>query len=117
MSQTFIKHREDFTCRQCGAEVVGDGYTNHCPKCLYSRHVDICPGDRAAECGGLMAPVAVERQHAAERIIHRCLECGTTRPNRASPRDDLAAISLLLLQSNSYKLNDNQHYDEKSDNL
>ena len=26
----------------------GNGYTNHCPKCLWSKHVDINPGDRGA---------------------------------------------------------------------
>ena len=50
----FTRVVEDFTCGQCGAAVTGDGYTNHCPLCLWSRHVDINPGDRAAECGGLM---------------------------------------------------------------
>ena len=51
----FIKVKEDFVCEHCGAEVKGDGYTNHCPKCLWSKHVDVHPGDRAAECGGMMA--------------------------------------------------------------
>ena len=99
MSQTFIKRSEDFTCGQCGMVVSGDGYTNHCPHCLYSRHVDIYPGDRAARCGGLMTPVALERRRGAERIIHRCLECGQANPNRVAPNDDLAARAALLLQS------------------
>ena len=99
MSQKFIKRPENFACGQCGLAVAGNGYTNHCPQCLYSRHVDIHPGDRAAECGGLMAPIALERHHGAERIIHRCLECHQQNPNRVAPNDDLAALSLLLLQS------------------
>lgn len=98
MSQTFIKRLEDFTCGQCGTLVVGDGYTNHCPQCLYSRHVDIHPGDRAAACRGLMAPIALERRHGADRLIHRCLECGYISPNRLAPADDLAVVSALLLQ-------------------
>ena len=56
---TFIRKTEDFICENCGAVVVGNGYTNHCPACLYSKHVDRSPGDRAADCGGLMEPVAV----------------------------------------------------------
>ena len=56
---TFIRKTEDFICENCGAVVVGNGYTNHCPVCLYSKHVDRSPGDRAAGCGGLMEPVAV----------------------------------------------------------
>ncbi|WDF05905.1 RNHCP domain-containing protein [Shouchella hunanensis] len=31
-------------------------YRNHCPFCLYSKHQDIIPGDRASTCGGLMEP-------------------------------------------------------------
>jgi len=99
MSQTFIKRAEDFTCGQCGTFVRGDGYTNHCPRCLFSRHVDIHPGDRAAECGGLMTPIAFDRRHSAERIIHRCLICGHINPNRVAKNDDLAVLPALLLQS------------------
>ena len=68
MSATFIRKTEDFVCENCGQEVKGNGYTNHCPRCLYSKHVDINPGDRASDCGGLMKPVAVELRHG-ERII------------------------------------------------
>ncbi|MFH1170128.1 MAG: RNHCP domain-containing protein [Candidatus Vogelbacteria bacterium] len=99
MSQTFIKRPEDFTCGQCGVLVVGDGYTNHCPRCLYSQHVDIHPGDRLAECRGLMEPIAIERWHGTDRIIHRCLKCHHQNPNRVAENDDLAVVSALLLQS------------------
>ena len=37
---TFIRKTEDFICENCGAVVVGNGYTNHCPACLYSKHVE-----------------------------------------------------------------------------
>lgn len=40
-------------------EGAGSSHRNHCPNCLYSLHVDITPGDRAADCGGIMEPVAV----------------------------------------------------------
>lgn len=51
-----------FVCENCGCKVrplTKGGYRNHCPHCLYSKHVDINPGDRASECGGLMEPVGV----------------------------------------------------------
>ena len=111
MSRTFIKRLEDFTCEQCGVAVKGDGYTNHCPRCLYSQHVDIHPGDRLAKCGGLMVPVAIERWHGTDRIIHRCLKCHHQNPNRVVENDDLAVISALLLQSDSYQSSDNHPYD------
>ena len=54
---------ESFTCRNCGYPVVpagaGSDHRNHCPNCLCSVHLDIEPGDRASDCGGLMEPVAV----------------------------------------------------------
>ena len=33
-----IKNKEDFICENCGAFVVGTGYTSHCPQCLWSKH-------------------------------------------------------------------------------
>ena len=55
----FIKNIEDFTCEHCGAPVKGTGYTNHCPKCLWSKHEDVNPGDRASDCHGLMKPIDI----------------------------------------------------------
>ncbi|HQY53570.1 MAG TPA: RNHCP domain-containing protein [Ignavibacteria bacterium] len=39
MDRKFQKRTEDFTCGNCGCKVTGDGYTNHCPECLYRMHV------------------------------------------------------------------------------
>ena len=54
---------DSFTCKVCGRPVVsagaGSGHRNHCPNCLSSLHLDIEPGDRAADCGGIMDPVGV----------------------------------------------------------
>ena len=51
---------ESFTCRNCGHPVVpagaGSDHRNHCPNCLCSVHLDIEPGDRESDCGGLMEP-------------------------------------------------------------
>ena len=54
MSKLFERNVEDFVCTVCGQQVEGNGYTNHCPKCLSSLHVDINPGDRASSCYGVM---------------------------------------------------------------
>ena len=90
--KNFIKTEEDFTCENCGYSVKGSGYTNHCPKCLYSKHVDVVPGDRANNCGGLMAPVSVELKRGKYDIIHKCLKCGVGKTNQASPDDDFDQI-------------------------
>ena len=76
MSQKFQRNIEDFVCGHCGAEVKGNGFTNHCPKCLYSKHVDINPGDRADQCRGLMKPVSIELRKGEYTIIHECVGCG-----------------------------------------
>ncbi len=48
--------KEVFTCKVCGRlvtpEGAGSGHRNHCPNCLTSLHLDVEPGDRAADCGG-----------------------------------------------------------------
>jgi hypothetical protein len=85
--RNFIKNAEDFTCENCGAKVKGSGYTNHCPKCLYSKHVDNVPGDRANPCGGLMAPARVEYNGGDYAIIHKCLRCGAEKKNKTAPDD------------------------------
>ena len=54
---------DSFTCKVCGRlctpQNAGSDHRNHCPNCLSSLHVDLEPGDRASDCGGIMDPVAV----------------------------------------------------------
>lgn len=80
-----------FRCAHCTADVpplANGSYRNHCPYCLYSLHVDVNPGDRASDCGGLLEPVGVE--HNAKKgwiIVHRCQACGSLRRNKAALDD------------------------------
>lgn len=92
MSSTFIRKTEDFTCEKCGFQVVGNGYTNHCPECLWSKHVDIFPGDRAGECQGMMEPIGVEKKNQEYNILHKCVKCGLEKPNKASPDDNFQML-------------------------
>ena len=87
----FQRKIEDFSCENCGRAVTGNGYTNHCPDCLYSKHVDVAPGDRAAECGGLMKPVGSELKAGAYYVQHECMRCGFRRKNRIGD-DEMAAL-------------------------
>ena len=68
----------------------GGRHRNHCPLCLYSRHVDgETPGDRASGCRGAMAPVAAFARPKGERVVvHRCLSCGLERHNRVAADDE-----------------------------
>ena len=90
--KNFTKRVENFTCARCGAQVVGDGYTNHCPQCLWSRHVDNRPGDRASNCGGMMEPIAIEQTNGKFVITHKCTVCGKTIRQHASDNDNMDTI-------------------------
>lgn len=61
-SSKFTKIDEEFVCENCGRVVPKLGYTcrNHCPYCLYSKHLDINPGDRAETCHGILEPIGLE---------------------------------------------------------
>jgi rubrerythrin len=95
-SPKFTKNKENFICGNCATEVIGDGYTNHCPKCLYSKHVDINPGDRRAMCNGMMQPVSIEIKHGQKRILHKCLKCGYEKTNKIAPADSQQEILKLF---------------------
>ena len=99
-SPKFQRTKEDFTCKQCGEAVSGNGYTNHCPKCLFSLHVDINPGDRAAECKGLMKPVQMQPKTGqgleGARILHKCEACGHEKWNEAAKEDSSDALLSIL---------------------
>ncbi len=91
----FIAREEPFICEHCGVSVspIEHGsYRNHCPRCLYSKHVDDQgPGDRASDCGGLMRPTGLD--HDGKKgwmIVHECERCGKQIPNKAAPDDDLS---------------------------
>jgi hypothetical protein len=86
-TKTFQKTKENFTCKKCGFKVVGTGYTNHCPHCLWSRHVDINPGDRKESCKGLMKPISIDLRSGEYTITHQCVVCGVKKKNKASKED------------------------------
>jgi RNHCP domain len=89
-------HRQPstFRCRRCGLDVStdapGTAHRNHCPNCLWSRHVDDdTPGDRAANCGASMEPIAVSVRGDGEWVlIHRCTMCDALNLNRTAADDN-----------------------------
>ena len=95
MTKKFQKRVEDFLCEHCGAAVKGSGYTNHCPACLWSKHVDVFPGDRAEMCGGMMEPFKVEGGTDHYALLYRCLKCGIERKNKVQKGDDTEKILIL----------------------
>lgn len=94
----FTRRVEDFMCEICGTHVLGTGYTNHCPNCLYSKHVDVNPGDRDSLCKGIMAPIKQGYQKKkGVFIVHECLRCGYQKKNKISERDNNKIIDKLPL--------------------
>ena len=93
MAQDFIKTPEDFICEHCGQAVAGTGYPNHCPACLWSKHVDVHRGDRAGHCGGLMPPVGYVASGGGFDLIHKCQACAVVKKNKTAPGDDLALLA------------------------
>ncbi|MFH1509123.1 MAG: RNHCP domain-containing protein [bacterium] len=88
----FIFKNEQFKCEHCGEEVQPQKGTcrNHCPFCLYSKHVDeFTPGDRKSICGGLMKSEGYEKQGDKIYILHSCNNCNKKIRNKTAPDDDL----------------------------
>ena len=91
-----------FVCIHCRSPVRGSSYgtrhRNHCPRCLWSKHVDEQPGDRRSACGGKLEPGALEVRRDGEwAILHRCGSCGVLKANRIAGDDsELALLQLAL---------------------
>lgn len=99
-AKRFQKKKEDFVCEKCNKEVKGDGYTNHCPYCLWSKHVDVNPGDRAETCQGLMKPAKLESDKKGFMLTNECVICGYSKRNRLSKNDDFdAALEATKIKS------------------
>jgi hypothetical protein len=93
-----------FRCRNCGldipADAPGTAHRNHCPSCLWSRHLDDrTPGDRAAECGASMEPIAVSVRGDGEWVlVHRCGGCGELDLNRIAGDDNPLLLTRLAVK-------------------
>ena len=78
----FTMKDESFVCENCGKIVEKLNYTarDHCPYCLYSKHLDINPGDRLNNCLGLLKPIDIEKFKNTYKIIYKCEKCGKLFP-------------------------------------
>jgi len=99
----------DFRCGHCGNHVStshvlsGVNNRNHCPYCLWSRHLDLyIAGDRLSACKGQMKPVGLTMKKSRNKyqiksrgelmLIHQCVECGGLSINRIAADDDPDSI-------------------------
>ncbi len=94
---------DSFVCHSCGRAVTPEGagtqHRNHCPDCLSSLHVDDTPGDRGADCDGIMDPIGVwVRKNGEWAIIHRCTRCGHIGSNRLAADDNPVKLMSIALK-------------------
>jgi hypothetical protein len=107
------QHEQDFVCRNCtmyvpcDPAIAGVRNRNHCPYCLWSRHLDArVAGDRRSACRALMRPVGLTTKHsrnkyAGERdgelmVVHECTVCAKLVLNRVAADDSPGLILGLL---------------------
>ena len=99
-TKRFTKNDSGFICANCGKEVSPLVYSsrNHCPVCLCSLHLDVNPGDRASQCGGVMRPVSAEPDSKKGFIItHKCDKCGKVGRNKSASDDDTDLLIALTV--------------------
>ena len=96
---------QSFTCVHCKRTVpvdaLGTKHRNHCPTCLWSKHVALeqSQHDRGSECHGPMEPISIATQKDGEwSVVHRCTTCGLIRTNRVAGDDDEVALLCLALR-------------------
>lgn len=99
----------DFKCAHCHALVSsahflsGVNNRNHCPYCLWSRHLDLfAAGDRLSACKAPMKPIGLTMKLGRNKyrreargelmLIHQCTECQALSINRIAADDDSSAI-------------------------
>ncbi|MCA9278656.1 MAG: RNHCP domain-containing protein [Phycisphaeraceae bacterium] len=94
---------DGFTCIKCKNHISGYAsgtqHRNHCPLCLWSRHLDEHPGDRRSVCRSSMQPIAIEvRDNGEWAIVHRCTGCNVLRANRIAGDDHILTLLALALR-------------------
>ncbi len=109
---------EPFKCLNCQAHIFTQPFIsgvqnrNHCPYCLYSRHVDHdFAGDRMSACKAVMQPIGLtvkrSRNKYAEMatgelmIIHRCSACGKLSINRIAADDQVDILIATFYRSHN----------------
>ncbi len=96
---------------------IGTKHRNHCPFCLWSRHLDLEEsGDRKSKCQGLMKPIALtfkkegKDKWGKERpgevmLVHQCFGCGKISINRIAGDDNEEEILKMLESSKNLEPN------------
>ena len=107
----------DFECGHCrlhvSAELRRSGVQNrnHCPYCLWSKHVDLrAAGDRLCACKGPMRPVGLALKRTKKKyapdtargelmLVHQCAACAAFSLNRVAADDSPQRLMEVLQAS------------------
>lgn len=110
----YFEINSDFTCVHChnyvsaGQMLAGVHNRNHCPYCLWSRHLDLFKaGDRMAACKAPMQPVGLTIKRSYKKyasatggeimLVHWCSGCEKISINRIAA-DDISVVILEVFQ-------------------
>ena len=93
----FIKNNKGFVCIACSQVVPphASSSRDHCNHCLTGLHVDIHPGDRMNECGGVLRPIGIQPKSGKLKIVYRCEACSEQIFNSIAPDDDMEMLAEL----------------------
>ena len=101
----------------------GTANRNHCPACLWSKHMDEKEsGDRKATCMGMMEPIGLTfkkeglDKYGKERqgeimLVHKCEKCGKVVINRIAGDDQTNQIMSLFEKTQKNKISKTQNID------
>ena len=91
----FIPRNDGFTCTSCNHYITPakGTFRNHCPYCLWSKHVDDkLPGDRISSCLAPMKPIELLWHQNRFSILHICISCKKTIRNKCAPDDIFSSL-------------------------
>lgn len=110
-----MPNKNEFICSHCSKTVaadfnIGTKNRNHCPKCLWSLHVDEkVAGDRKSDCKREMEPIGLTFKKSMNKydksgkgelmLVHCCVKCGKININRLAGDDDSDLILKIFNQS------------------
>lgn len=113
-----VEEENCFNCGNCKmqiwvSEYMGTKHRNHCPFCLFSKHVDQNkPGDRKSNCKSRMKPIGLTYKNEATNkykpsdggeimLIHLCTnnDCEKISINRIAGDDSAYALKEVFLKS------------------
>ena len=107
----------NYICAHCHGHVSavklfsGVNNRNHCPYCLWSRHMDLFEaGDRLSACKAPMRPLGLtykpnRNKYSAQAIgelmlVHQCVDCEAISINRIAA-DDFPEVILAVFEASA----------------